>query len=422
MPELIGHIDATLAKYQAERIIVACSGGLDSTVLLYACSKLDIQVEIAHVNYQLRGEDSEKDQQFLEALTQQLGLAIHIKRVDLKSELEDGGNLQETARSIRYDFFSGLYWGEKNTYVLLAHHQEDQTETFFMNLSRQSGVMGLSAMPEKRGRYLRPLLSFSKEDLRLFAIKSNITWREDASNSSLKYTRNQWRNVLLPEVREAIPDLDNSVSLLVNLFQEKQRGLQSKILGIMNEIRLHESLAVATFKELDFLEVIELCRQMWQPPGIAETWGKLNHKGTGVDLKPSQKFDFNRIVFDGDQYTFLRSIPLPSPKLILEDVQRLPEEFNKEEVYLDSSKVHGELRLRSVRTGDRIHPIGMSGSKLVSDVISDAKFNASKKRRVRVLVDDLHVLWVPELCVSRKAVATSTSPQIIKARLESVLK
>jgi tRNA(Ile)-lysidine synthase len=417
MLDLIVHIEACLKKYNAEKVIVGCSAGLDSTVLLHACAKLDIPTEIAHVNYQLRGQESNKDQQFLEALAKSLSLPIHVHPVDLNKQLKNGGNLQELARNERYQFFQSLRKTDQHTFVLLAHHAEDQTETFFMNLARDSGILGLAAMPEKRSYFLRPLLSFSKEDLRSYAQRNRIEWREDSSNSSLKYTRNQWRNSVLPGLRESLPSLDESVGILARLFQEKQQEVQSKVQGIFNEIIEQHSIALETFQALDSNEIIELCRQLGQPIGIAETWSKLRHKGTGIELQPNQLSPFHKLIYDGDSYSFLLNTAEVKPILHAETVKALPPDFNKTEVYLDKGLILGVLQIRKVQTGDRIHPIGMNGSRLVSDVISDAKLTSIQKQTLHVLVDDQHVLWVPQLCVSRKAIASNKSKQLVKVSL-----
>ncbi len=414
MRDLIAHIDTFLQKHQAQRIIVACSGGLDSTVLLHACHQLNISLEIAHVNYQLRGDESDDDQRFLEELATSLSIPMHVKKVQLNEQLKQGGNLQDLARKERYNFFHELIKSEQQTFVLLGHHKEDQTETFFMNLARNSGIMGLAAMPPKRGNYLRPLLPFSKQELHDFATKNGIQWREDSSNQSLKYTRNEWRNVVLPALRKQLPELDNAVTLLTHQFQEKQAQLQEKIAQIVAKILEQHSMSSGTFQLLDSFEVIELCRQLGQPPGIAETWRNLSHKGTGLDLKTNAKNSFDKMTFEGDSYSFLDTSNTIEKRLIQETVNSLPSRFHKNEIYLDGELIQGNLKLRRVQTGDRIHPIGMNGSRLVSDVISDAKLTHIEKQNLRVLVDDQYVLWVPDLCISRKAVASEKSTQILK--------
>lgn len=417
MADILAHIKTAIFPLNPKRILVACSAGLDSTVLLLACHKLKLPVEIAHVNYQLRGADSESDERFLVQLAEKLSIAVHVRRIDLNKALKNGGNLQELARKERYAYFQSLLLDDAQAYVFLAHHKEDQTETFFMNLSRNSGVMGLAGMPKKRGKYIRPLLSVSKNDLRSFAAENNISWREDLSNKSLKYTRNEWRNVVLPELRTEISTLDDSVAILTKIFQEKQHSLENSIHSVLQEVRKTATLSVPIFESLDAFEQIELCRQMNQPFGILETWCNLNHKGTGIDLQPSISFPFSKLIYDGDSFSFMGPFNEEIPQIKIEITSTLPGVFHKSEIYLSAEKIQGELKLRQIQTGDRIHPIGMKGSRLVSDVISDAKLTSLEKQQLYILTDDLHILWVPNLVVSRKAVATKQSSEILKISL-----
>ena len=123
------------------------------------------------------------------------------------------------------------------------------------------------------------------------------------------------------------------------------------------------------------------------------------------------------MIFDGDVYSFVIDPEHIRRLYKTTSVKSLPTTFDKRSIYLDSGRIQGEIRFRPVETGDRIHPIGMTGSRLVSDVISDAKLRSRDKHQLQILVDDEHVLWVPNLCVSRKAIATSDSSEILKVEL-----
>jgi len=422
MVDLVKHTAAFLKLHEPKRLVVACSGGLDSTVLLHICKRLGYRVEIAHVNYQLRGEESESDQQFLEHIAEEMGIPIHVKCIDLKEELKKGGNLQQIARHRRYDFFEKIRSDNNDpdqSYVIIGHHKEDQTETFFMNIARNSGVLGLAGMENVSAHRMRPFLSISKNELKAYAIENDIKWREDSSNQSLKYTRNEWRNVVLPELRKEIPGLDDAVCTLTLEFQRKQEEMELKINPLLKDIDASRTLMANTFKALDEFEQVELCRQLGVPIGMLETWKKLSHKGTRISWEENETSNFgNRIVFEGDSYSFLQDEELQPVSFVKMVVNTLPNLFDKQSIYLDSNLVSGELRFRPVQSGDRIHPIGMTGSRLVSDVISDAKLNSREKQKLQVLTDDHHVLWVPKLSVSRMAIASNNSKEIVKISLD----
>jgi len=418
MPDLLQHIKQIIDHHAPDKLIVACSAGLDSTVLLHICARLKYPIEIAHVNYKLRGEDSDKDASFLVNLANRMNVPIHLKEVNLANELKNGGNLQELARKIRYEHFRTAMKNDPKTLVLLAHHREDQTETFFMNVYRNAGIMGLSCMPERRGRFLRPLLNISKSALKKYAIANEIKWREDATNQSAKYTRNKWRNEILPELRKTIPELDASVEILVQAFQATQNELEVKISAIHEKILETKMLPKNEFSELNEFEQVELCRALEQPVGILDTWRKLYQKGTLLQLQKNAVCPFDTLVFDGHSFSFLSNEKSSPPQLIIEKVASLPKSFSKWEVYLDANKINGELKVRRIRIGDRIRPIGMKGSRLVSDVVSDAKLTALQKQKLVVITDDKSILWIPGLSISREAIAQPNSEKISKISLK----
>lgn len=417
MHKIEQHIEDILNKYPASKYIVACSAGVDSTVLLYALKRLNLPVLIAHVNYHLRGEDSNEDQKFLEEIAEHENLEIAIKSIDLNKELKDGGNLQQLARQVRYDFFEDLRTANPGSAIVLGHHLEDQSETFFINLSRNSGVMGLSTMPEERDNIIRPLLTISKTELINYAEETGIKWREDASNQSLKYTRNIWRNKLLPYLRAEIPGLDDSVQTLVSHFQELQSNLETSVKNLVEEIESSQTLPKGVFDRLNSHEKVELCRQLGQSHKILTTWEDLKLKGTKVELEPNETCAFTSIVFNGNSYSFLKKENENLPELNIERCNKLPKSFSKSVVFLDQSKIQGDLIVRKPQLGDRIQPIGMKGSRLVSDVISDAKLTALEKQNVVVITDSKKILWIPEHCVSRNAIANSESTEIIAVSL-----
>ena len=174
MQKLERHIEEKLRGLNNKVFYVACSGGLDSICLAYALHSLGFDSRVVHVNYQLRGEDSEKDARFVEAFCEQNEIEFQKRTVNLAEQLQDGGNLQELARNYRYQWFKEIIDTDEKNCVVLAHHADDQVETFFLNLARKSGVMGLACMPfENKGIY-RPLLEITKSQLKAYA--KQICW------------------------------------------------------------------------------------------------------------------------------------------------------------------------------------------------------------------------------------------------------
>lgn len=222
---------------KSKNLFLACSGGVDSMVLLHLLVKADFQVSVLHVNYHLRGEDSYNDAQFVKSSCEKLNLPCYLKSVNTNQILQEkGGNLQDVARKIRYNWFNEITEKDPSNFILLAHHNDDQVETFFQHIARKSGILGLAGMLQNYNQIVRPLLNSSKEEILEFAKSNDILWREDKSNIKNDYTRNKLRNILLPEVINQIPTLKDSVLTLVKAFQDTQKDLELKVKPIVFNI------------------------------------------------------------------------------------------------------------------------------------------------------------------------------------------
>lgn len=405
MHRLEQHIESNWSHLKSNLISVACSGGLDSIVLAFVLKKLHFNVNVIHVNYQLRGEDSEKDAKFVERFCIEQNLAFDKRVVDLNESLQNGGNLQELARNYRYEWFREIIEENSENKIALAHHLNDQVETFFLNLGRKSGVMGLACMPAENNGIIRPLLEFTKDELKSYAEENAIAWREDVSNANSKYKRNLLRNVILPELEMKIPTLNDSVITLIRQFQTKQKELEEEVSSSGGRLDLNPFILLSDLDALSELAYLEYFRQLGQPVGIAMEIKKLKHKGTKVELIPSEKHDFTTAVFDGDRISFLTANGIEIPELNVELTYELPTTFSKNIIYLDKSKIKGQLHIRKWQIGDRIASIGIEGTQLISDIISDAKLNAHEKAKVFVVCDDQNIHWCVGLKVGRLALA-----------------
>lgn len=417
MHDFTQHINENWNSFRDKEIVVACSGGLDSTVLLHLLSTNGFNVSAIHVNYHLRGEDSNLDEAFIRSFCEDLHIPFESRSVDLAEQLKSGGNLQQLARDIRYDWFSEITSENKDCFVVLAHHLDDQVETFFMNLARKSGIMGLACMPFERNQIVRPLLDFTKEELKGYALQNKLTWREDISNASNKYKRNLMRNEILPFLANELPELNESVITLVKAFQENQLLLERSIQPLIDSILKQQSIEQSKIEALNEYELIEVFRQFGQSAQLAYEFENLlkSQKGKRIELVSNPHNPFAAIVKEVDSFSFIpASDEFVLAELKTEIVSVLPTVFSKDDIYLDQDKIKGELKLRSWGIGDRIHSIGMKGSQLISDIISDLKMNANDKKNVQVLCDDETIHWCVGLKVGRKAVATKNSSCILK--------
>ncbi|PHR35344.1 MAG: tRNA lysidine(34) synthetase TilS [Fluviicola sp.] len=398
---------------RSKKIYLACSGGVDSMVLMHILIALKVDLNVIHVNYQLRGEASIQDAELVQSVCHHYKIPCEILRADLKKKLENGGNLQDEARKVRYNWFQKILANDPNNRIALAHHEDDQTETFFMNLARKSGIMGLACMKYEHNGIVRPLLDFSKAEILKYATTHSVQWREDRSNESNAYTRNRLRNEFIPFLKNEFPTLNSSISLLITRFQATQTGLEQHVIPIVDSIRASNSLPIEIFEKLSEWERVELLRQLDITASYASRILELSERGKQVHLNNS---DFSSIVRDENQYTFLKTAT-NSHQLVLEEVDTLPEEFSKDVAYFDVSKIQGKLQVRNWEIGDRISPLGMKGSQLISDVIKDAKITADAKQNQLVVHDDARILWCVGLKISRNALPNDQTENILRCSI-----
>lgn len=393
------------------RVILACSGGMDSVVLFHLLLAEEINFEVAHVNYHLRSDESDGDEYFVRSLCKKNGIPFHLHSLFLGEILEERkGNLQAIAREERYSFFQKLLADHPENVLYTAHHSDDQVETFFLRLGRKSGLKGLTCMRAVRGKIHRPLLGYSQEILRQYARENSLTWREDSSNNNTKYLRNKWRKEWLPLIESKDLSIRQSVLSLIKAFQQTYDRHVTKLSPLSIEIKQNQFLSFETFDSLTIDEQYIL--------GDLLSWST---KDTDAILKlRSAETSSKHCLFNSPTKIFKmpegfswkdRSIEI---NLLVEKVNQLPSIFQKNILYLDGEKIKGELVARPWRIGDRIASIGMKGTQLVSDIIKDAKIHGGEKEKVLIVADDQEIHWVANLKVGRRAIAYPQSKTILK--------
>lgn len=416
--KLIDHINSKLNDVKGKDIFVAVSGGIDSMVLLFALNKLRLDPTALHVNYNLRDEESRGDEQFIEAFCNEHNISFEVRNVDLKTALNtNGGNLQQRAREIRYNWFEEIIQSNKNAIVLLGHHRDDQIETFFLQAFRGAGMLGLASMPEIKNKYKRPLLQVSRNEIEIFAREENISWREDSSNQSLKYNRNKLRHEFIPLMKDSVPTLKEDVSTLISLFQENYQIIQNKITPIVRESLKNETIPIETLNTLDDEELCEFLRQHNLNLRLKDDIRKLLLAENNKQI-PVSHLLYSSLVKSEDTIRLVRNSNEDiKPTLNIEKVEALPDDFDKDSVYLDPDRIEGELKLRRWRESDRIASIGVPGSQLISKILHDNKVLPEERNEVLVLTDKNNILWCPGYKIGRTALATVDSSSILKCSI-----
>ena len=191
---------------KGKRLLLACSGGMDSVALTHLCADTELDVSLAHCNFNLRDEESDGDETFVRELATKLGIKVFVEQFKTEQYAEKHRlSVQMAARELRYQWFDELLQTKGFDYVLTAHHADDSLETFLINLSRGTGIDGLSGIPEVNEKVVRPLLPFSQDEILEYAQSNKMEWREDSSNASTKYLRNKIRHEVVPVLKELHP-------------------------------------------------------------------------------------------------------------------------------------------------------------------------------------------------------------------------
>ena len=410
--ELVDNIESSfyhiLSNHNAEHYYIAVSSGCDSMVMLSLFKKQERPFTVLHVNYHLRGEESDGDEAFVRQFCEDNSIPFYVLSHKLSSDLKDGGNLQNLARKVRYDFFKSYLSKHESAILCLAHHQDDQEEGFWMAMARGGGLRAMSGMKTFKNPFLRPFLKHRKIEILNYARVHNIKWREDLSNQSNKYTRNIWRNVLLPELKAKFTHISSSVELLQKHFDEQANNNRkaSRLLIPSTfqdfEITREELIRLNSNQWIEFLDQMNIRKNLALP--IIELLNGENGKKIFLDSNDNNY----RAVWKRENSLYFEikaQTSSPPPVFTTRIIDSLPGKFSKRELYLDPNKIKGNLSVRRWQNGDRMCPIGLKGSKLVADILKDDKAHASDKSTHWVLVDEEKIISLIGYRIDQRAIA-----------------
>lgn len=391
------------------RVLVACSGGLDSRVLLYLLKMQDCELAVAHCNYGLRGAESDADAAFVKDLASKAGLVYHQKEFDTHKLVEQSGySLQMMARKLRYDWFEELCQQHSYDYVMTAHHADDNLETMLINLGRGSGIKGLSGIPRQNANILRPLLDFSRDDILRYAEEHGLRWREDSSNATNDYLRNALRNRVIPLLKEELPHIVantresqvhlRQAQLLIeayleqlnpSVYSKKDDGMTINIDNLLATPQpkavLYHLLSPYGFSDWDAIYALP----------YAES-GKYVTSSTFKLLKNRQQLELT-LFQEPSKDHFLIKDPEDRADLPIglrfEKIEQL-ETVDQRAIIVDMDTLEFPLELRKWTDGDRFIPFGMKGSKKLSDYFIDQKISRTEKGKIWLLCSGQEVVWV----------------------------
>jgi tRNA(Ile)-lysidine synthase len=392
-------------------ILIACSGGIDSRVLLHVCSLLQRNADVLHVNYQLRGAESDADEAFVRSLCNAYGLTQQMIQADPELINRKGKNLQNEARKIRYQAMEEWIEEHPTGIVLLGHHADDQLETFFTQLARGSGSYGLAGMHQIRDPFIRPFLHLRKAELLAFAESNKLEWREDSSNRTDNYLRNRIRNHLLPFLESQNPDLTASILFFQEKLRENHVELGKRILPALELWQLEQAIDLNEWIQWDQAERLTFLREIGAPTHL------LNRANTFEHLQSGAQIDFGFTTLQRVKNT-LRPIQTVSASSAWDfkstAVNSLPTEFDLNSIYVDQEKIVGRLVVRPVKSDDTLSPPGLNGKQRIHKILKDIGVPVGDRKLIYVLSDDFGALWLPGIKVDKRCLATKDSERILK--------
>lgn len=414
-----------------KKVLLAVSGGLDSMVLLHLFQQLHYEIGVAHCNFQLRGLESFEDQNFIQNYAEANSLPIFITQFDTQAFAQDYKlSIQVAARELRYNWFYELLEIHNFDYVLTAHHADDNLETFIINLSRGTGLDGLTGIPEQNDKVIRPLLAFSRQEIEAYAKQNAIQWREDSSNASDKYLRNKIRHDVVPILKELNIDFIAS-------FQKTQEYLQQAQVMVEDaSIMVYQQVAKEVGEEIHF----DLKKLKPLPNYKSYLYQWLREYGFSAwddvyDLVDSQSgkqiFSSHFRLLKNRDYLVLCPLDFTDSKkeyFITKNQKEVKVPLNLsickvtdisdttiQSIFVDETKLQYPLVLRHWREGDFFQPLGMKGkSKKVSKFLKDEKVSLIEKEKIWLLCSDNQTVWIVGMRQDERFKIDETTKEILK--------
>ena len=392
-------INKITRDFTQKKILLAVSGGADSMVMLdlfrkRSAEQSDFMISAAHINYKLRGEDSDLDQKLVEDYCEKHEIPLFIYSVSEKDNKPENGSIQLWARELRYHFFHKIYEENSIDFMATAHHLNDQLETFFINLMRGSGLKGLSGIPTNENKILRPLLAFTKEEIYDFAEKNSVPFREDISNKKNDYLRNKIRNLIVPELVKADSNFIHNFSKSLSIIQQSsdfikqkaeefiaENGAKTDNRLIFNKKKLSETQDIIKFEILNkfgFGSETEIQKIFSAETGKVFFSKDFSLKIDYADIiispkneEKENKFSTEISFSETEKFYKIEDFRIQNSK---------PWLFNKE-------KVFPPFNLRKPKEGDIFQPKGMFGKKKISKFLKDEKISSIDREKIGILCD-----------------------------------
>ena len=424
------HIAAHFPALADQKILVACSGGLDSIVLLHLLQEIGLTLGVAHCNFKLRGIHSDADLSFVETIAGNLGVPVFTTVFDTKTYAKTQGvSTQVAARELRYEWFYSTATANGYDRIATGHHADDDLETFFINLSRVTGLRGLTGIASNTEQLIRPLLPFSRAQIMQFAKKEGLFWREDSSNSSRDYLRNKLRLDVIPAFKGVNKNVLQNFKQTQQHLKESQALLEDYITLVTKlvvsqtdagyEIDIKQLQALPNTNTLlfellypygftDFKAIASILQSEVGKKVLSKQYVLLKDRNHLVLTTKEQEVDSRVYCIDAKQQSCTTPI-----KLNFTEVAQVGE-HEPYSFYVDAAKLTYPLKVRTWRLDDVFHPFGMKGKKKLTKFFKDEKLSLLSKNSVWVLESGDEIVWVIGLRPDDRYKVTNATNKVLK--------
>lgn len=430
-----------------DTLLLAVSGGIDSVVLCELCKQAGYRFEIAHCNFKLREAESERDALFVQQLATAYGVPIHVKEFNTAEYAAANKlSIQEAARELRYDWFSGLMNREAAAshlppavYLVTGHHLDDNIETMLMHFFRGTGIHGLRGMLPKQGYIVRPLLFARRQELKYFAQEHTLMWVEDSSNALDKYTRNYFRNQVIPLVHKIYSEAENNLAGNLRRFADMEmlysqamewhrkrlcttRGNETHIPVL--KLQLSQPLHTITW---------EIIKAFGFTPAQTDEVLHLLNSETGRYVQSSS----HRIIRNRRWLVIAPLQPGQAQTLVIDESEQKVVFDNRELLFeycvadtlqltgkqppghmavamLDRKELQFPLLLRKWKKGDYFYPLGMRKKKKLARFFIDQKLSLTDKEKIWVLESNKKIVWVIGWRIDDRFKITGATRQVLR--------
>ncbi|MGE4289900.1 MAG: tRNA lysidine(34) synthetase TilS [Salinivirgaceae bacterium] len=420
-----------------DKILVALSGGADSVALLYILKKLGYKVYAAHCNFKLRGAESDEDEAFVRKLVHDWQVEAHFTVFDTQAYAKaQGVSIEMAARDLRYQWFYELSRQHAYSRIAVGHHLNDSIETLLLNLSRGTGIKGITGISAKNQNVVRPLLCVNRDEIETMLNQENLSYRHDSSNDSLHHMRNIIRHQVIPAFKAINPAFEQvMVQNLLN-FQDAA-SIYEKQLGLLKEQLVRQTdnrLVINAKKLLDLPYKTTVLFDLLSPMGfsfdsISKALNAMESEPGRIFFSESHQLLVDRMqlivepvdtlneVFVIDDLNGLNSLPF-----LLQGNMMSVDEFvmkkNAKTGSFDAEKLEFPLTFRHWNSGDRFYPLGMKQQKKLSDFFTDQKIDRFTKDKVWIMESNQQIAWLVGLRIDDRFKVTGKTREVLVLKLK----